>query len=249
MKGRGRCAAVRKVADTMIIVCLLAIMLISGIRLCQLYAEYRSNRNAYEMIADECHDKEDEHLNVDFEKLRRINQDIVGWIRCRELHIDYPIVQAEDNDRYLDRMFDGSYGACGTLFADAATENPFRQFNTIVYGHHMRDGSMFGSLKKLKDPEYCREHPAMELATPEGNYELQILAFLNQPSDSEVFTSNVSDYDEKTEYLEWIRRKAEYTTDAEATVYDRLAVLSTCAYEYKNAKYIVVCRMIQEGRR
>ena len=243
MSGRGN---VRKGAVAVIIICLLAMAGFTGMKLYHLICEYRANQQAYEAISETA--AADDSLKVDFDELRKINPDVVGWIRYKCANIDYPIVQGRDNSRYLYTRFDGAYSDFGTLFVDAATEAPFEQFNTIVYGHHMQDGSMFGSLKKLRDPKFCRKHPMMELATPAGNVELEIWAFLNQPSDSKVFTNNVSSEEEREAYLGWIRENAEYTTDADITADDRLVILSTCAYEYSGARYIVVCRMIPPFR-
>ncbi|MBQ6150577.1 MAG: class B sortase [Mogibacterium sp.] len=244
MRGRRKRAIIRKTVNTVILLCLLGIAVIAGVKLYHMYVEYSSNRNAYKEIAGRVNDTNDDALNVDFDELRKINPDVVGWIRYKGTPIDYPIVQGKDNSRYLYARFDGGYSDFGTLFADSVTEEPFRQFNTIVYGHHMKDGSMFGSLKKLRDPDFRRKHPKMELATPDGNYDLEIYAFLNQPSDCMVFTNNVTDDEDKDAYIGWISRKAVYTTDADITKEDQLVVLSTCAYEYNGARYIVVCRMI-----
>jgi sortase B len=141
-------------------------------------------------------------------------------------------------------MFDGTKSKFGALFIDAATEEPFRQFNTIIYGHHMRNGSMFGDLKKLKDPEYCRKHPKLELVTPYGKYHLMICAFLNQPDDSDIYRFDIGTPEERQAYIQMIKSHAEYLTGENIKVSDRLVVLSTCAYEYRNARYIVVTRMV-----
>ena len=243
MSGRD---SVRKTAGAVIIICLLAMAGFSGMKLYNLIREYRDNQQAYEDVSETA--ITDDSLKVDFDEFRKINPDVVGWIRYKCANIEYPIVQGRDNSKYLYTRFDGAYSDFGTLFVDAAAETPFEQFNTIIYGHHMQDGSMFGSLKKLKDLEFCRKHPKMELATPSDNYDLEIWAFLNQPSDSIVFTSNVNSEEDREEYLDWIRNKAVYTTDADIDIDDRLVVLSTCAYEYSGARYIVVCKMMPPFR-
>lgn len=240
MSGRD---SVRKGAAAVIIICLLAMAGFSGIKLYHLICEYRDNQQAYRAVSETA--ITDESLKVDFDELRKINPDVVGWIRYKCANIDYPIVQGRDNSKYLYTRFDGAYSDFGTLFVDAATKDQFMQFNTIIYGHHMQDGSMFGSLKKLRDPKVCRKHPKMELATPMGNYGLEIWAFLNQPSDCSVFSNNVSSEDDRDAYIDWIREKALYTTDVKITAEDRLLILSTCAYEYNGARYIVVCKIFR----
>ncbi|MBE6041958.1 MAG: class B sortase [Clostridiales bacterium] len=203
--------------------------------------DYNSNQNIYDNISKEAGDAWEG--NIDFDELRKTNPDIVGWLYYEGTKIDYPIVQGQDNEKYLHTMFDGTYSGFGTLFVDAITEDAFNQFNTIVYGHHMLNGSMFGDLKKLKEPDYCKEHPQFELITPEGKYHLRIWAFLNEPADSAVYTTNFHDRDQMQSYLDLIWSMALYGTSVEVTPDDKLVVLSTCAYEYQDARYMVICKM------
>lgn len=226
-------------------ICLALIILISGWKLFTIVREYNRGRDAYDAISEQAL-TQDGAPGVDFDALRRINPEVAGWIRYDAAHIDYPVVRGSDNDKYLYTMFDGRSGGCGTLFIDADISEPFRQFSTIIYGHHMRDGSMFGSLKKLRDPSFCEENPRMKLYTPDENYDLEIWAFLNQPADSDLYDLYMSTEEERAEYIEMVRGLASYTTDISVTPSDRLVILSTCAYEYKNARYVVICKMVPE---
>lgn len=242
-------AKVRRYAEDVIMACLVIIMLFSGWKIYTIVKEYRDSQSAYDKIAGQSRNGEFTG-DIDFEALRKINPDVVGWIYYKDTIIDYPIVKGDDNDKYLYTMFDGTYGGFGTLFVDAITENPFKQFNTIVYGHHMRNGSMFAPLKHLKDPEYCKKHPNLELITPEGKFHLEIGAFLNEPSDSNIYTTNIKDIGGREVYLDTINKLATYTTDVAMEPTDRIVILSTCAYEYKNARYMVICKMVPwEGQK
>ena len=234
---------IRRIAEDVIMVCLIAIMLISGWKIYTIIRDYRSSQANYDKIAGESRDGEFTG-DIDFDALRKINPDVIGWIYYESSHIDYPIVQGTDNDKYLYTMFDGTPGGFGCLFADAKTDKAFKQFNTIVYGHHMRNGSMFADLKKLQDQEYCREHPRMELVTPEGKFHLEICAFLNQPSDSEIYTTNIVDLGERNEYLGLLNNLASYTTNEVMDIRDRLVILSTCVDATGPNRYIVVCKMV-----
>ena len=236
-------AKVRRYAEDVIMACLVIIMLFSGWKIYTIIKEYRDSQSAYDTIAGQSRDGEFTG-DIDFEALRKINPDVVGWIYYKDTIIDYPIVKGTDNDKYLYTMFDGTYGGFGTLFVDAITENPFKQFNTIVYGHHMRNGSMFAPLKKLKEPEYCKKNPRLELITPEGKFHLEICAFLNEPSDSNIYTTNIKDIGGREVYLDTVNKLATYTTDVAMEPTDRIVILSTCAYEYKDARYMVICKMV-----
>lgn len=234
---------VRRAAENVIIACLAIIVLVSGYKVFTIVRDYMQQQDAYDNIS-EVAQGDGFTGDIDFDALRKINPDVVGWIYYENTPINYPIVKGTDNDRYLTTMFDGNYGGFGTLFVDAITEAPFVQFNTIVYGHHMRNGSMFATLGRLKDTDYVREHPRMELITPTGKYHLQIWAFLNQPSDSNIYTTNIKTEEDCTAYLQLIQGLAKYITSVEVTPEDRLVELSTCAYEYQEARYVVVCKMV-----
>lgn len=241
MKKKGN--KVTKIALDIIMVCLAAIVVISGWRVYKILHDYKVNRDIYDKIA-EIAMPEGFNGMIDFDELRKVNPDIVAWLYYENTNINYPIVQGKDNDYYLHITFEGTWAVGGTLFVDAVTAAPFDQFNTIVYGHHMKDHSMFGDIQDLKDQDYCKEHPQFELVTPEGKYHLKICAFLNQPADSEIYTTNIQAEEDKQKYIDLVRSLASYVTDESMSTDDRLVVLSTCAYEYQDARYMVICKMV-----
>lgn len=237
--------SVKRTAENIILVCLGFIIIFSGWKAFTISREYKENRETYEKVSEiAMPEKSGFDGEIDFKALSEVNPDIVGWIYYEDTLINYPIVQGSDNDYYLHITFEQSWAIAGTLFVDAVTEKPFKQFNTIVYGHHMKDGSMFGDFVKLKDKKYCEKHPQLELITPEGKYHLIICAFLNQPSDSEIYTTNIKSDSGKQEYIDRIISLADYTTGEEMTIDSKLVVLSTCAYEYQNARYMVIGKMV-----
>ncbi|MBR0469196.1 MAG: class B sortase [Mogibacterium sp.] len=240
-KTKSKTSVIRRTASDVIVVCLVCLVALSGFRIYTALKSYRADRSVYESVSEQASASGD---SIDFEAFSSINPDVIGWLRYEGTAIDYPVVQGQDNEKYLGVLFDGTKGDSGTLFADCVTEDPFRQFNTIIYGHHMKDGSMFAGLKKLKDPDWTAGHPVIELFTPDGNYHLQVWAFLNQPSDSNIYTTNIKSEDSQRQYIELIEKLASYTTDVSVASGDSLAVLSTCAYEYQNARYIVVCKIV-----
>ena len=234
---------VRRMAANVIMVCLALIMLVSGFKVFTLLRDYRSNQKTYDELSEKIQGGGFTG-DINFDLLRQTNPDVVGWLYWEDTPVNYPVVQGEDNDEYLHTRFDGSYGFFGTLFVDCITEAPFRQFNTIVYGHHMKDGSMFAALSKLTDPGWCEEHPQLELITPDGKYHLEIWAFMNQPADSSVYTTNFHDSGMQSDYLGLIRDRAVYTTDVSVGPDDMIVLLSTCVAAEGEARYIAVCKMV-----
>ena len=100
--------------------------------------------------------------DMDEEKLKKINPDYSFWIRIPRTAVDYPVVWGAERGYYLDHGFSREKQTGGAIFADSG-RIPFVSANTIVYGHNMKDGSMFSDLKKYKDPDFAREHPYIEI--------------------------------------------------------------------------------------
>ena len=223
---------------------LAVVMAVSGWKVLTKYRSYKADRSVYNKISEQAGDLE---MGIDFDALSEINPDVIGWLYYEDTCIDYPVVQGENNDIYISMLFDRTWGGCGTLFADCITEAPFRQFNTIIYGHHMKDGTMFACLKELRDPDYCAKHPKLKLITPDGVFDLEIWAFLNEPADSDIYLTNIKSEEEKQRYINLTENLANYTTGVEVTTEDRLVMLSTCAYEFEDARYIVACKMVPKN--
>lgn len=184
-------------------------------------------------------EKEDVPISVNFEALWEKNRDVVAWLYCAETRINYPIVQAEDNDYYLIRMLNGAYNKGGSIFMDYRNSSDFSDVNTVIYGHNMKNGSMFGDLEKYKDQEYYAEHPGMWLITPEKTYKIELLVGCLTEADSEIYTFPMTQ-EYKDEVMNRFFRKSTFQTDASVEQADRLITLSTCSYEFDDARYVVI---------
>lgn len=120
-----------------------------------------------------------EDLTFDWEALREINPDIIGWIIVPDTTINYPIVQGDNNEFYLNHLFDLSSSASGAIFADAEGSATLDAQNNIIYGHNMFDGSMFSGVFQYSNQDYFDEHRVLYLCTPQKNIELTALASIN----------------------------------------------------------------------
>lgn len=102
--------------------------------------------------------------------------------------MNYPIVQREgDNEYYLDHLFNGSVNESGTIFADYRNTQPFAEWNTVLYGHNMKDGSMFGIMDEYGSMDFYNQHPIMYIITPEKDYKVEICSAFLTRVDSAVF--------------------------------------------------------------
>ena len=179
-------------------------------------------------------------IQVDFETLCADNPDIVAWIYCPDTPINYPVVQAEDNDYYMHRLPDGSKSYPGTLFMDYRNADDFSDWNTVIYGHNMRNGSMFGTLPHYKDASYLEVHSEIYLLTPQCDYVMGVLGGFVTPNDSELYNALRPEDAEKESLLKEWMGAAGVDAGKIPLPEDRLVTLSTCSYEYENARYVLM---------
>lgn len=171
---------------------------------------------------------------VDFEGLRETGPDIVAWLTLPDTPVNYPVTQTEDNEFYLDHLHDRSPGKVGCLFADYENSADFSDRNTIIYGHNMRDGSMFAELNHYKEQAYFESHPQMYLVTPEGGFVCEVFAAFT--ADPEESGSDASPwrlgFRDDGAYTTWLGKMAERSvaeSGVTVTSSDRVLTLSTCA--------------------
>ena len=170
---------------------------------------------------------------VDFEALRENGPDIIGWLSLPDTAINYPIPQTDDNEYYLHHLYDGIYNKVGCLFADYENQADFSDRNTIIYGHNMRDGSMFAALNEYDEQDYYDGHPQMYLVTPGGGYTVEIFtAFVADPgesgSDASPWRLSWKDDGAYTTWLSEMAGRSVIETGVTVTSSDKVLTLSTC---------------------
>ena len=181
---------------------------------------------------------------VDFEALAERNSDVCGWLYCPNTVISYPVVQAEDNSFYLHRDIDLNYSSYGTLFTEAMSAKDFDNDNSIIYGHHMKDGGMFAGLVNYGKMNYYEKHPVFYLNTPEMNYRVEVFAAFLTDMYSDAYNNSFDSDEEMQAWLDAARELSAIKTDVEVQPGDRVLTLSTCTYEYDTARYVVMGKMV-----
>lgn len=176
---------------------------------------------------------------VDFERLREINPEIVGWLVLEGSEINYPVVQAEDNAKYLDYLFDGTKNKAGCPFLDVENAGDFSDWHSIIYAHNRKDGSMFGGLSKFKEQSYYDEHPRFLLITETARYVVEIFSGHVARSDSGAWKVVFQDEDEFDAWREVIKERSSIETEVVPGQGERILTLSTCSYEFDNARYVL----------
>jgi len=186
---------------------------------------------------------EDAPFVVDFELLTKLNNQVVGWI-SDNAGIDYPVVQGSDNDYYLTHLVDGTVNKNGSIFVDYRNTPGFMDKNTFIYGHNMLNGTMFAGLSQYGTAGYYAQHPEIILDTPEGSYSLQVFSGYVTPGNSDSYQLEFRDDAEYEQYLEKVRLLSDFASDVTVTGQDRIVTLSTCTYDYDDARYVVHCKLV-----
>lgn len=177
---------------------------------------------------------------VDLASLRTMNNDLVGWIYGPGTKINYPVVQGEDNSFYLTHMFDGKENKCGSIFMDSLNNTDFSNANSILHGHHMKNGSMFASLAQYENQEYYDSHPVLWLVTQEKSYLVEIFTGFVTDVDSDVWQIEFATQEEYKSWLGRMKEASMFGCDVVPGAEDRILTLATCSYKYDDARFIVM---------
>ena len=167
---------------TTAVLCLLACVLTAAQAL-KINYEYKQSEKEYSELADIMVSPADSYMyvsqggsgapiDVNFGALNAMNANVVGWLYCEGTPINYPVVQSTDNSYYLNRLYDNQSNSAGAIFMDAQNAPDLSDVNTIIYGHNMKNGSMFASLQNYDEQWYYGEHPVMYYLTKDHDYQI-----------------------------------------------------------------------------
>lgn len=177
---------------------------------------------------------------VDFDALLEINPDVVAWIYIEGTNINYPVVRGADNSYYLTRLLDGTYNRAGTVFMDYRNRQDLSDRNTVLYGHNMQNGAMFHQLTKYKKQTFYEAHPVCLIMTPEGNYKLEFFAGYVTDMNDAAWKMEFGSDEEYAQWLEDAVSKSLFSSTLKPGAQDRVVTLSTCTYEYNDARFVLM---------
>lgn len=247
----------------------LALFLLSGGALVRYLEVYRSGREEYEALVELAlketagadgetkdggsgdgktgADIAPDSPEVDFEALKRINPQIFAWLYIPGTGISYPVVKGEDNETYLNRTFQGSQSIVGCLFADFRCQAPSPESNLIIYGHNMKNGSMFGSLRSYRSREFYETHPEIWLYFPDGSlYRCPVTGCFDIPSSYQSLPV-LFEGEEKEHYLRSTEAARLYPVQASPSRESGLVTLVTCVAGHKEQRLAVQAEMKPAG--
>lgn len=227
-----------------ILVAAIVVFCVSAFKLLQIGKGYKDGQSEYEKVRDVAIKNADdkEKFRVDFDELMKINDDTVGWIRFYKepSQINYPVVQGADNDLYLHKTFSANENTLGAIFVDAAASSDFTDKNTIIYGHRMKDGSMFRKLEEYKDKDFWKENPYFYIYTPDGKEITYKIYSVGQVLDtSDTYLTSFAGEEDYQKFLDMTVKEADYDTGVKVTTDDTIVTLSTCTAASDEHRFVV----------
>ena len=241
-----------------LVVCV-AVFLFSGWKLTSSLIEYRQGEQNYEEIILDAvispgnennsgiQEGEDVLPRIDWSKLESMNDDLIGWLYIPDTKIQYPIVQGRDNDYYLSHTFDGTENACGCIFMDKDNKVDYSSDNTILHGHNMKNGTMFGSLREFEEKTYWQAHPYIWIIKEHTVMKYEIFSVGITEAASEVYTLEFGTDESFQNYIvNRTKLGAIYETGVNVTTNDRILTLSTCTSDTEIGRRVVQAKLVSE---
>lgn len=198
--------------------------------------EETNNKPKEEKVAD---------YKTTFKSMKERNSDYVGWINVPGTKINYPVVQGKDNDFYLTHNFDKQKDIGGGVFVSYNVSSPFLGKNTVIHSHHMKNGTMFGTLKKYKDKKFLEQNPYVYITTETGQYKYKIFSVFVEEANKETYAVDFVDNLEFYKFANELKSKSAYDTGVAVSQDDKIIMLSTCSYEIENARLVVSAKLIK----
>lgn len=197
---------------------------------------------------------EDAAILPELTELYRQNSDLVGWVRVEDTNINYPVMQTVDNPNfYLKHGFDKGYTDYGCPYVQEDCDVQAPSDNIVIYGHNMKNGSMFANLEKFKSEDFWKNHKTVTFNTLTEKCEYEIVAvfktvvYTDSPDSFKFYRfTNAQSPEEFTAFIEKCKKLSLYDTGVSAEYGDKLITLSTCEYSHTNGRLVVVAKKIME---
>ncbi len=192
-------------------------------------------------------DPEDPNLSqlqqLDIAALQEVNPEVLGWIFIPESKIDYPILQGEDNEYYLTHTWQKQYNSVGSIFLECQNPSDFTNFNTILYGHNMADGSMFSDVSRYLNQWYFDQHPYIYIVLPDQILRYEIFAAYKAPTDSPVYGLSYNQRETRQKLLDHAGENSAVESSIAPEITDRILTLSTCTGYGYSSRWVVQARL------
>ena len=235
----------KAILNLILYIILLSILIYSGIKIFKWYKDKTNNNKMVEQIKstviveENNEDGNENGYTVDFNKLKEQNNETIAWLKINNTNIEYPVVKGTNNSFYLNHSFDKSKNSAGWIFADYKNKFDNTDKNIVIYGHNMRDGSMFGSMLNILDAKWYEneENTNITLYTENEKCIYKVFSIYKIESEDYYIKTEFSDDNNFEQFVNTIKKRSikEFNTDVSKD--DNILTVSTCA---NNNKYRVV---------
>jgi sortase B len=224
---------------------LIVALLFGGFGLWDTWQLYRNAGVSADILKYKPTSTEPDEPNPSLEELQKINPDVCAWLTVDDTNIDYPVVQGQSNSEYLNLAVDKTFSLSGSIFLDCGNARDFTDFYSLIYGHHMIGGMMFGDLPNFTEKDYFQAHTTGTLALPDRTLYIEWFACLETTAyDGMMFSPTAyTDAEEQSKLLDYVADTATQYRDIGVSVSDQLVALSTCAEAGTDGRVILVGRL------
>ena len=245
---RGRKKKKKKagIFSTIILVVALAVFCFSAFQLFKILKGYHDGRSEYDKVrklaVEEKKDDGEDQFSVNFDELMKMNPDTIGWIRFHPepSQISYPIVKGKDNSEYLKKTFSANENTLGAIFLNVDNNADFMDKNTIIYGHRMKDGSMFRHLQDYEEKSFWESNPYFYIYTPDGREITYHIYSAGQVEDtSDTYLTSFESEEAYQSFLNMTKEASLYDTGVELNAQSAIVTLSTCTSASDNHRFVV----------
>lgn len=229
---------IKKLIILLIELVFIVLLIFSVYKIYNWYKDNKQNKQILKDISDDIKIEKDEYI-VNFEKLKQQNQDTVAWLKVNSTNIEYPVVKTNDNDYYLTHNFQKEYNLGGWVFADYKNNFDGNDKNIVIYGHNMKDSSMFGTLKNTLKPEWQNDESnfSITLITENSTDTYKVFSTYRVKVEEYYIKTSFGTDDEYIKFLSTIKQRSNKYYNETLDNNDQILTLSTCD---SNNKYRVV---------
>lgn len=234
--------AADRLLDRLLCIVLILALLYGGYALWDNYMIYRSTDYSGEISKFK-----PDPSNPTLSELQAVNPDVCAWLTLDDTHVDYPVLHGSDNSRYLNTDLYGRYSLGGSIFLDYRNKADFSDSYSLLYGHHMDGGAMFGDIVNFEDETYFSQHRTGTLIITGKVFKLEIYAVLHEDAYKSPMFEMAEDKKTYSQRLEYIRKAALQYREIGVTARDQVLAMSTCASATTNGRTVLVAMMTAEN--
>ena len=240
----------KAILNLILYIILLSILIYSGIKILKWYKDKTNNKKMIEQIKSmvivekEDENEKKEEYTVDFNKLKEQNNETIAWLKINNTNVEYPVVKGTNNSFYLNHSFDKSKNSAGWIFADYKNKFDNTDKNIVIYGHNMRDGSMFGSMLNILDAKWYEneENTNITLYTENEKCIYKVFSIYKIENEDYYIKTEFKNDNEFEEFVKNLKKRSIKDFNVDISKDDNILTLSTCA---NNNKYRIVLHSVR----